>query len=79
MIVPNELTTVNITLKVYNKDLIPLENALKNGYDLISFEHLTDTSAMYLEDKEFQKLVKQRKDLKNFTLDYIIKHNHKYK
>ena len=78
MINPEDKITVNITLKLRNKDVSGLENWLNNNYNLISFEHLQDTSKMYVEDKTFKKLVKDSSDLKKRRLDYIIKNNYKY-
>ena len=78
MINPEDKITVNITLKLRNKDVSGLENWLNNNYNLISFEHLQDTSKMYVEDKTFKKLVKDSSDLKKKRLDYIIKNNYKY-
>ena len=78
MINPEDKITVNITLKLINKDVSGLENWLNNNYNLISFEHLQDTSKMYVEDKTFKKLVKDSSDLKKRRLDYIIKNNYKY-
>ena len=75
---PNKEITVNVTLKVLAKDAVPLENYLNNHFDLISFEHLTDTKNMYKEDKRFKEIVKQSKDLKNLRLKYIMDNNYKY-
>ena len=69
---PNKEITVNITLKVLARDVVPLEDNLNKYYDLISFEHLTDTNKMYQDDKRFQEIVKQSKDLKNLRLKYIM-------
>ena len=76
---PNDEITINTTLKVKASDVVGLENALKENFDLISFEHIANTDEMYKNDPVFKKLVKQAKDLKNARLDYIMKNNHKYK
>lgn len=76
---PEDKTTVNITLKIKNKNIVKVENYLNDAFDLISFEHLHDTEIMYKNDSNFKKLVKQSGDLKNQRLDYIMKNNHKYK
>lgn len=70
--------TVNITLKVDSLILTKLENYLNDNFELIDFSVIPDTEKMYLEDKNFQKLVKQRRDLKNQIIDYIYKNNGKY-
>ena len=74
----NKEITVNITLKVFSKDVVPLEDMLNEYFNLISFEHLTDTNKMYQEDKRFKEIVKQSKDLKNLRLKYIMDNNYKY-
>lgn len=78
MINPKEYTTVNITVKVPNKKVIDLEDYINENYNLISFEHLTNTDKMYAEDENFKKLVKLGRDLKKQRLDYISKNNYKY-
>lgn len=78
MINPNEETTVNITLKVKNHNLLDLENWLNEKFELINFKTIFDTNKMYQEDKHFQKLVKQLKDLTKEKDLYIIKNNYKY-
>jgi glycerate kinase len=79
MINPEEKTTLVITLKAKNNEVVNLENVLKDNFELISFEHIQDTSKMYEKDPTFKKLVKQAKELKNQRLDYIMKNNYKYK
>ena len=74
----NDEVTINTTLKIKAHNVIEFENWLKDRFTLISFEHLQNTDKMYQEDKEFKKLVKLGKDLKNQRLDYIMKNNHKY-
>jgi hypothetical protein len=75
----NDEVTINTTLKIKAHNVVELENWLNDRFTLISFEHLQNTDKMYQEDKEFKKLVKLGKDLKNQRLDYIMKNNHKYK
>ena len=74
----NDEVTINTTLKIKAHNVVELENWLNDRFTLISFEHLQNTDKMYQEDKEFKKLVKLGKDLKNQRLDYIMKNNHKY-
>ena len=78
MINPNDKSTINVTLKVVNHSVVDLENWLKDNFDLIDFRVMPDTDAMYQDDKLFKNLVKQRKQLKDMILDYIMKNNHKY-
>ena len=78
MINKEDLSTVNVTLKVINHSVTDLENWLKDNFDLIDFRVMADTDAMNKEDKLFKNLVKQRKQLKDMILDYIMKNNHKY-
>lgn len=79
MINKNDFTTVNITLKIINHSLTEFENKLRRERDVISFEHLEDTSEMYKKDPVFKKMVKDAKLEKNRRLDYIIKNNYKFK
>lgn len=75
---PNDKSTINVTLKLRNHMVNDLENFLKDKFDLIDFRIVPNTDAMYENDKIFQKLVKNRKKLKNEVLDYINKNNYKY-
>ena len=74
----NELQTISITVKVRNHMQNYLENYLSKEYKLIDFRVMPNTEKMYKEDKHFQKLVKQKKDLSNSIMDYINRNNHKY-
>ena len=78
MINKEDLSTVNVTLKVINHSVTDLENWLKDNFDLIDFRVMADTDAKYKEDKLIKNLVKQRKQLKDMILDYIMENNHKY-
>jgi len=78
MINPNEYTTVNLTVKVKNSELVKFENEVNEKHNLISFSHLQNTDKMYQEDKVFKKVLKQYKDIKRLKDDYVIKNNYKY-
>ena len=78
MINPNEYTTVNLTVKVKNSELVTFENEVNEKHKLISFSHLQNTDKMYQEDKVFKKVLKQYKDIKRLKDDYVIKNNYKY-
>ena len=79
MINPEDNTTVNITLKVSNKLLVPLEEYLNNFFELVDFSVLADTKNMYENDPSFKKIVKESKKIKDIRLQYINDNNHKYK
>lgn len=74
----NEFQTVNITLKVPNSEVVHFENELRSFFDVVDYRVVANTEKMYKEDKHFQKLVKQKKDLSNSILDYINRNNYKY-
>ena len=78
MIDPDEYTTVNLTVKVKNSELVKFENEVNEKHKLISFEHLDDTDKMYNEDENFKKLLKKYKDIKDIKKNYVIKNNYKY-
>ena len=79
MIKPEDNTTVNITLKVANNLLVPLEEYLNNFFELVDFSVLADTKNMYENDASFKKIVKESKKIKDLRLQYINDNNHKYK
>ena len=72
---PSEETTVNITLKIRNDEVISLENYLGAAYNLISFEHIPNTDDLYKNDPVFKKMVQDAKKMKRLKLDYVRKHN----
>ena len=74
----NELHTISVTLKLPNSLRNDLENYLNTNFILIDYRVVANTEKMYKEDKHFQKLVKQKKDISNSILDYINRNNHKY-
>jgi len=76
---PKDKNTVNITLKVTNKFLVPLEEYLNNLFELVDFSVLADTKNMYENDPSFKKIVKESKKIKDIRLQYINDNNHKYK
>ena len=75
MINKEDLSTVNVTMKVINHSVTDLENWLKDNFNLIDFSILPDTEKLYKEDKVFQEIVKQSSKLKKQRLEYIMKHN----
>ena len=79
MIKPDDLSMVNITLKLPNSDLVALENYLNSYYNLIDFSVIVDTSKMYEQDATFKKIVQEAKKIKDLRLQYINDNNYKYK
>jgi len=79
MIKPDELSMVNITLKIPNKLLVSLEDYLQINYKLIDFSVIADTSEMYENDATFKKIVQEAKKIKDLRLQYINDNNYKYK
>lgn len=79
MINPEDYSTINITLKLPNSDLVALENYLKENYKLIDYSVIVDTSKMYENDATFKKIVKEAKKVKDLRLKYINDNNYKYK
>lgn len=78
MINKKDVNLLNITLKVSNENLVPLENYLKDNFNLIDFSIVADTSKMYEKDNTFKKIVQESKKIKDIRLDYINNHNSKY-
>jgi hypothetical protein len=73
-----EQETINITLKIDKSEVVAFENWLHQQLEVISFNHITDTSQMYKEDATFKKLVKAVKEAQRVKDDYAIKNNNKY-
>ena len=78
MINPNEESTVNITLKVLNSNLVDFENLLRIGFNVIDFSVIANTQNMYEQDPTFKKIVKEAKKIKDLRLQYINDNNYKY-
>ena len=70
--------TVNITLKIDDTALIDFEGWLRNQLEVVDVQIVPNTKQMYLQDTNFKKLLKQKKDLQRTTWNYIMKNNHKY-
>lgn len=73
-----EKETINITLKIDKHEVTDFENWLHQQLEVISFNHIKDTSKMYKEDANFKKLVKNVKEAQRVKDDYAMKKNHKY-
>lgn len=78
MINPKETSTINITLKVSNNLLVPLEEYLRANYKLIDYSVIVDTSKMYENDPTFKKIVQEARKIKDLRLKYINDNNSKY-
>jgi uncharacterized protein involved in propanediol utilization len=72
------METINITLKIDKSEVVAFENWLHQQLEVISFNHIRDTSQMYKEDATFKKLVKAVKEAQRVKDDYAIKNNNKY-
>ena len=70
--------TVNITLKIDDTALTDFESWLRNQLEVVDVQIVPNTKQMYLQDVNFKKLLKQKKDLQRTTWNYIMKNNHKY-
>jgi|TARA_R110000787_G_scaffold124858_1_gene235902 hypothetical protein len=70
--------TVNITLKIDDTALTDFESWLRNQLEVVDVQIVPNTKQMYLQDTNFKKLLKQKKDLQRTTWNYIMKNNHKY-
>jgi hypothetical protein len=70
--------TVNITLKIDDTALTDFESWLRNQLEVVDVQIVPNTKKMYLQDTNFKKLLKQKKDLQRTTWNYIMKNNHKY-
>jgi hypothetical protein len=72
---PNDILTINCTLKILACDLHVLEHKLRANYEVIDYKILPDTDALYEKDPNFRKLVKSAKDIKKLKEVYINDHN----
>jgi len=72
------METINITIKIHKEDVVNFENWLHQQLEVISFNHIQDTSQMYKEDATFKKLVKAVKEAQKVKDEYAIKNNYKY-
>jgi len=70
--------TVNITLKIDDTALTDFESWLRNNLEVVDVQIVPNTKQMYLQDVNFKKLLKQKKDLQRTTWNYIMNNNHKY-
>ena len=70
--------TLNITLKIDDTKWKDFEDDLRSKQEVIDVQIVPDTKQMYLQDVNFKKLLKQKKDLQRTTWNYIMKNNHKY-
>lgn len=68
-----KLETVNVTLKVYEHNIIGLESYLNEHFEVISYKILPDTEELYENDPHFKKLVKEVKRVQRLRDDYIFK------
>ena len=66
-----ELKTVNITLKVFDHNVIGLETYLGEHFNVISYKILPETEALYDSDDNFKLLVKNVKKAQRLRDDYI--------
>lgn len=73
-----EQETINITVKIDKQDVTNFESWLYHNLEVISFNHIRDTSKMYTEDKTFKKMVKAVKDAQRLKDDYAMANNYKY-
>lgn len=73
-----EEITLNITLKINKHDVINFENWLRDNLEVISVNHIRNTSELYKNDETFKKLVKNVKKATKEKDVYAMNNNHKY-
>ena len=68
---PEDIFTINTTLKLRGDSMIPFEDWLVNNFEVISFRIVPDTTKLYEDDNMFKKLVKIEKDARVVKEKYI--------
>ena len=68
---PQDVITINATIKIQAGLLPPFENYIHSWFDVISFRIVPDTTKLYEEDKMFKKLVKLEKEARVAKEKYI--------
>ena len=69
--------TINITLKIDQKDLFKFKKHIEDNYELIDIKVLPNTESLYEEDIHFKKLVKAVRYSQLLRDEYINKNNFK--
>jgi hypothetical protein len=72
---PDDILTINCTLKILACDLHTLEHKLRANYEVIDYKILPKTEKLYKEDSHFKKLVKAVSSSQKVRDAYINQHN----
>jgi hypothetical protein len=65
--------TINTTLKINKKDLVVLENELRENFESIDFRVVPETRELYKTNKTFKKLVDNERQARKAKYDYLNK------
>lgn len=67
--------TVNIVLKIDDSQLLKLEGALRDNFNVVDVKILPDTEKLYRENPHFKQLLKRVKEAKIARDNFINEHN----
>jgi hypothetical protein len=68
------MITINTTFKIEEYMALAFENNLRQNFEVISFRHVPDTEKLWENDKHFQRIVKEIKNLQKLRDEYINEH-----
>ena len=71
----NDTITVSCVFKCDAGDVLNMEEALRSACEVVSFNHLPDTTGLYATDKEYKKIVDNERKWKDAKRDYYNKNN----
>ena len=72
---PNDIVTVNCTLKIEACEVHNFESFLRGKLDIIDYKILPSTEKLYNEDSHFKKLVKEVSKAQRIRDVYINEKN----